>query len=70
MPGFISGAGSVAPGAGDDFPANSWVSTLEGLALSTFVQYRYVLFPDRQEVWRDDNGNGIFEPEELKAVMP
>lgn len=70
LPGFISGAGSVAPGSGDDFPVNSWVSTLDGLASDEFLQYRYVLHPDRQEVWRDDNRNGIFEPWELKAVMP
>ncbi|MCD8482154.1 MAG: PKD domain-containing protein [Verrucomicrobia bacterium] len=70
LPGFISGAGGVAPGSGPDFPANSWVSTLDGLASATFRTYRYILYPDRQEVWRDDNDNGIFDPDELKAVMP
>ncbi|MCC5839449.1 MAG: hypothetical protein JJT96_04920 [Opitutales bacterium] len=70
LPGFISGAGGVAPGAGLDFPANSWTRTPVGIARDAFTLYRYVIYPDRQEVWRDDNGNGLFEPDELKAVMP
>ena len=70
LPGFISGAGSVAPGAGDDFPANSWVSTPAGLARDSYAVYRYVIYPDRQEVWLDESGRGVFRPEDRKAVMP
>lgn len=70
LPGFISGAGNVAPGAGDDFPANSWVSTPAGLAREDFAVYRYVIHPDRQEVWLDESGSGVFAPEDLRATMP
>ena len=70
LPGFISGAGNVAPGAGDDFPANSWVSTPTGLARDNYALYRYVIYPDRQEVWLDESGTGVFRPEDRKAVMP
>lgn len=70
LPGFISGAGGIAPGNGPDFPANSWTRTSVGIARDEYALYRYVIYPDRQEVWRDDNGNGLFEPHELQAVMP
>lgn len=70
LPGFISGAGQVAPGAGDDFPENSWVRTREGMAVDSFTSFRYRILPDRQELWRDDNDDGILSDEELKAVMP
>lgn len=70
LPGFISGAGNVAPGGGDDFPANSWVSTPTGLARDSYALYRYVVYPDRQEVWLDESGTGVFRPEDLRAVMP
>ena len=70
LPGFISGADSVAPGNGDDFPANSWVRTREGMARDTFTRFRYRVLPDRQELWRDDNDDGALADDELKAVMP
>lgn len=70
LPGFISGAGGIAPGAGEDFPANSWVRTSGGMASDTFTTFRYRILPDRQELWRDANGDGILDPDELVAVMP
>jgi hypothetical protein len=70
LPGFVSGAGQLAPGAGDDFPANSWVRTREGMARDSFTSFRYRVLPDRQELWRDDNDDGILSPQELKATMP
>jgi len=70
LPGFISGAGSLAPGAGDDFPENSWVRTREGMARAAFTTFRYRVLPDRQELWRDDNDDGYLTDDELKAVMP
>lgn len=70
LPGFVSGAGQVAPGAGDEFPANSWVATRTGMADSAFRSFRYRLLPDRQELWRDDNDDGMLQDGELKAVMP
>lgn len=70
LPGFISGAGNLAPGAGDDFPANSWVRTRDGLARSEFTTYRYRVLPDRQELWMDGNDDGFLTADELKAVMP
>jgi hypothetical protein len=70
LPGFVSGAGQLAPGAGDDFPVNSWVRTREGMARDTFTSFRYRILPDRQELWRDDNDDGILGPDELKATMP
>lgn len=70
LPGFVSGAGQVVPGSGDDFPANSWIKTREGMASADFTSFRYRILPDRQELWRDDNDNGFLEEDELKAVMP
>ncbi|MCC5840260.1 MAG: hypothetical protein JJT96_09055 [Opitutales bacterium] len=70
LPGFISGAGGIAPGAGEDFPANSWVRTSNGMASDTFTTFRYRILPDRQELWRDTNDDGILDPDELVAVMP
>lgn len=70
LPGFVSGAGQVVPGSGDDFPANSWVRTREGMASAAFTSFRYRVLPDRQELWRDDNDNGFLEEDELKAIMP
>jgi len=70
LPGFISGAGSKAPGDGEDFPANSWVSTRTGMASTQFTTFRYRILPDRQELWRDDNDDGVLTEDELKATMP
>ncbi len=70
LPGFISGAGGIAPGAGEDFPANSWVRTSGGMASDTFTTFRYRILPDRKELWRDANGDGILDADELVAVMP
>ncbi len=70
LPGFVSGAGGVAPGHGDDFPANSWTRTRGGMAGAAFTAFRYRVLPDRQELWRDDDGDGFLSDNELKAVMP
>lgn len=70
LPGFVSGAGQIAPGAGDDFPENSWVRTREGMARDSFTSFRYRVLPDRQELWRDDNDDGYLTDDELKATMP
>ena len=70
LPGFISGAGQVAPGTGDDFPVNSWTRSNEGLASSSFRTFRYRILPDRQELWRDDNDDGFLQENELKISMP
>lgn len=69
LAGFISGAGSVAPGDGDNFPANSWVRTSTGMATAEMRRFRYRILPDRQELWRDDNGDGVLQENELQAVM-
>jgi hypothetical protein len=69
LPGFVSGAGGVAPGTAPDFPSNSWVSTPTGLAATTWHDFRWVVAPDRQEIWWDEQGDG-FEPEDLRATMP
>jgi hypothetical protein len=70
LPGFVSGAGQIAPGSGEDFPVNSWVRTREGMASASFTSFRYRILPDRQELWRDDNDDGLLSEDELKAVMP
>ncbi|MBD2104529.1 hypothetical protein [Leptolyngbya sp. FACHB-261] len=70
LPGFISGANGVSPGTAADFPSNSWVRTPQGIASTSFRNYRYVVKPDAQEVWYDANDNGTFESTELKARMP
>lgn len=69
LPGFISGAGGVAPGTGPDFPSNSWVSTAAGLADTVWRDFRWIVAPDRQEIWYDEDDDG-FGPEDLRAVMP
>ena len=69
LPGFISGAGGVSPGTAPDYPNNSWVSTSAGVATTSFSNYRYVIKPDAQEFWYDANNNGIFEGDELEAMM-
>jgi len=70
LPGFISGAGQIAPGNGDEFPANSWVATREGMASTEFRSFRYRILPDRQELWRDANDDGVLDDDELAATMP
>jgi hypothetical protein len=69
LPTFISGAGGVPPGLGEDFPSNSWVKTPGGIT-NTWRTYRWVMRPDRQELWVDSNGDGFFDDDELQASMP
>ncbi len=70
LPGFISGAGGVSPGTGGDYPANSWVSTASGEASTAFQRFRYVISPDKQELFRDANDDGLGYTLEATMLLP
>ncbi len=67
LPGFISAAGGGTPGVGPDYPANSWVRTPTGIASTDWHSYRYIVRPNDQEVWYDQNNDGHFV---LEAALP
>lgn len=71
LAGFISGAGGKTPAnTGElDFPSNSWVQTVGSVVSSTPRLYRYVVAPDRQQLFVDGNGNDAIEAGELRAEM-
>ena len=56
LPGFNS-----APGGGSPGGAKGHVFTDTGLASSGYQHFRYVITPERHEIWVDHNGNGLFE---------
>lgn len=63
LPGFNSTLGGQSPGTGQ--PGN--VVTSSSIASDTFKTYRYLVHPDYQQIWVDDNNNGLWEAGELKA---
>ncbi len=63
LPGFNSTLGGQSPGPGK--PGN--VVTPSSIASATYKNYRYLVHPDYQQIWVDDNDNGLWEVGELKA---
>jgi hypothetical protein len=72
LPGFVAATNGVQPAGPKlpDYPANNWTKTPRGIASTQWRNYRYVVKPDAQEVWVDENDDGQFQIEELKASMP
>jgi hypothetical protein len=71
LPGYISSpgpsGGAVSPGtSASQFPTNAWVETSKGLAATTWQRFKYVISPDKQEIWSDANDDGVFD---LQATM-
>jgi hypothetical protein len=81
MPGFNSSAygngthssGAVsAPGEysfGGPFPFNSWINTPTGLAGTYWQSFRFIIFPDRMELWRDKLEDGTWALEQT-MILP
>ncbi|MCC5842284.1 MAG: hypothetical protein JJT96_19365 [Opitutales bacterium] len=75
VPGFNASAlgngthpsGNVTPPGeyshGGPFPFNSWINTPTGLADTAWQTFRFVIRPDRMELWRDkfENGDWVLE---------
>lgn len=64
LPGFVSAPGGGSPGTST---AKGWVESAGVLASATLRNYRYVVAPDQQQFWVDDNDDGQFTGAELKV---
>ena len=67
LPGFVSSPGGLSPNPG----VPGCVVTGSSLFTTSWKNFRYVITPTQQEIWVDDNGNGLFETSnnERKAVQ-
>jgi len=63
LPGFI------AQPAEPNKPDPSWASSNTNLGNRSWLTYRYVIAPDRQEMWCDSNDDGIWDPNDLKGTQ-
>jgi hypothetical protein len=64
LPGFSSTAGGSSsnggpsPGVGDPWPFNSWTESSTGLASEQWRRFRYVVAPDHQALYVDEDDDG------------
>lgn len=72
LPGFVSGAGGTTPGttAEDNYPENSWAMGLTAPASTAYKRFRYILSPNSQSLWVDDDDDGAGFVNVLEMPLP